>query len=89
MKSLTTTVAVIGFALLVAAAPQSASDTIHGNCGKCDVLADGRLGSSAQIPLRTSADKATGNAYKCTSFGKDVQLLSCTNQFCGLCMIFE
>lgn len=57
------------------------------SCGKCDTLPSAQLGGNAQIPLRTSA-KTSGEAYKCTTFGKEVRLSTCINRVCGLCMIF-
>ncbi|KAF9696615.1 hypothetical protein EKO04_005614 [Ascochyta lentis] len=85
MKAFATILAFTGFTVLAAAAPSGT----EGSCGKCDTLPGSRIGGNAQIPLRSSVNKADGKAYKCTTFGKEVRLSNCTNQICGLCMIFE
>lgn len=85
MKTATAFLALAGLSTLTAAAPS----LVEGSCGRCDTYPSGQIGGYAQIPLRTSADKVTGKAYKCTTFGKEVRLSSCINQACGLCMIFK
>lgn len=87
MKILTALLAVAGLTFLTAAAPSVA--LVQGSCGVCDTFPNGAIGGSAQIQLRASADKATGKAYKCTTFDKEVRLNTCVNQDCGLCMIFK
>lgn len=87
MKTLTTLLALAGLTILITAAPSSIGT--EGSCGKCDTFPSGEIGGNAQIPLRTSADKSDGKAYKCTTFGKELRLSTCTNQGCDLCMIFK
>ena len=74
-----------GLTTIAIAAPSGTGNS----CGRCDTLPSPQIGGNAQIQLRTSANKATGKAYKCTTFGKEVRLSTCSNQSCGLCMIFE
>ena len=85
MKILTTLLAVAGLTILTTAVPSLA----EGGCGKCDTYPSGQMGGNAQVPLRTSADKSDGKPYKCTTFGREVRLSTCTNQICSLCMIFK
>lgn len=81
MKSLTAILAFTGFT--VAASSGAAY------CGKCDPVPGPHTGGNAQIALRTSANKDTGKAYQCTAFDKGVHLSNCSNQFCGICMVFK
>ncbi|KAF2631434.1 hypothetical protein BU25DRAFT_454886 [Macroventuria anomochaeta] len=85
MKNLTTLLAIASLTTLTAAAPS----LVEGSCGKCDTFPGPQIGGNAQIPLRNSANKSDGKAYKCTTFGKEVRLSTCTNQICSLCMIFK
>jgi hypothetical protein len=87
MKTFITFLALTGLTILITAAPSGTGT--QGSCGKCDTFPSGTIGGNAQIPLRASADKSNGKAYKCTTFDKEVRLSTCTNQICGLCMIFK
>lgn len=85
MKLLTASIAFAGLATLTSAAPLTTQDS----CGKCDTLPSPRMGGSAQIPLRGAVNKSGEKVYKCTTFGEEVLLSTCTNQTCGLCMMFK
>lgn len=85
MRIPATILTIAGLTTIATAAP---SDTVS-SCGRCDTLPSPQIGGNAQIPLRTSVDKAAGKAYKCTTFAKEVRLSTCSNQYCGMCMFFE
>ena len=87
MKTLTTLLALTNLTIVTTAAPSTSKK--DGSCGKCDIFPSGTIGGNAQIPLRTSADEKNGKAYKCTTFGKEVRLSTCTNEICGFCIIFK
>ena len=84
MRAFTTLLALTGLTALATAAPSYAKN----NCGRCDTVPRGVI-QFAQIPLFASADPANGNVYKCTTFGKEVRLTTCVNNYCGLCVMFK
>ncbi|KAF1361610.1 hypothetical protein EJ07DRAFT_153844 [Lizonia empirigonia] len=85
MKAFPAILALSSLALLAFAAPSGT----QGSCGKCDTFPSPQIGGNAQIPLRRSASKSSAQTFKCTTFGQGVRLSTCTNQICGLCMMFE
>ena len=87
MKTPTTLLALASLTVVTAGAPSTSKS--DGSCGKCGTFPSGTIGGNAQIPLRTSADEKKGKAYKCTTFGREVRPSTCTNEICGLCMIFK